>query len=119
MALYPHAHLVTAMPHPQLQEILAQLRQGLEALYGDRLLQLILYGSQARGDARDDSDIDVLIVLQEPVDPSAEIKRTSYLVADLCLQYNVVISCVFAPLNRIQTEQSPFFMNVRREGVQI
>ena len=50
-----------------LPEILAELRHYFNDLYGDRLVQLILYGSQARGDAKPDSDIDILVVLNEPV----------------------------------------------------
>jgi uncharacterized protein len=44
----------------KLETILAQLRSQFETLYGDRLVQTILFGSQARGDARPDSDIDAL-----------------------------------------------------------
>jgi len=46
-----------------LSEILGGLHHYLEGLYCDRLIQIILYGSQARGHAQPDSDIDVLIVL--------------------------------------------------------
>jgi uncharacterized protein len=52
----------------KLATILAELRRHLEALYGPRLVHLVLYGSQARGDAEPSSDIDVLVVLQGPVD---------------------------------------------------
>ena len=50
-----------------LPEILAEIRQYFQQLYSDRLVQLILYGSQARGDAKPDSDIDILVVLEGPV----------------------------------------------------
>jgi len=111
--------MLSAQSNPQLQAISAQLRCYLEQLYGDRLVQILLYGSQARGEAGPDSDIDVLIVLQDPVDPSQEIKRTSQAIADLCLEHNVLISRTFASLHQLEVEQSPFFLNVRREGISL
>ncbi len=55
--------------------ILARLKRELEVLYGVRLKQVLLYGSRARGDHRDDSDYDVLVVLEGPVDWWAEMER--------------------------------------------
>lgn len=100
-----------------LSVVLTKLKQCLVELYGDRLEQLILYGSQARGEATADSDVDVLIVLKDSVNPGNEIARTGQLTAALSLDYGVVIACVFIAADRYLTEQSPLLLNVRREGV--
>ncbi|WP_202895576.1 nucleotidyltransferase domain-containing protein [Iningainema tapete] len=71
------------------------------------------------GDAKPDSDIDVLVVLEEPVDAWKEIDDTGEFIAALCLEHDVVISRNFVSLARFQQENSPFFINVRREGVPI
>lgn len=59
-----------------IQAILSELRERLQAIYGSRLDRLVLFGSQARGEAVAGSDVDVLVVLQGPVDAGLEIART-------------------------------------------
>lgn len=100
-----------------LHLILTELRTCLRSLYEERLVSLVLFGSQARGAAAPDSDIDVLVVLQGSVDPGAEIARVGELTAALSLKYDTVISCLFLSAERYATEQSPLLLNVRKEGV--
>ena len=104
------------MKHPQLTEILTDLRSALKQEYGTRLIKLILFGSQSRGDARSDSDIDVLVILDGSVDDIAEIKRTSQILSDLCLQYATLVSCVFISTEQMEEAGTGFFRNVNREG---
>ena len=65
------------MTVPKLQRILDEYCAGLAAELGDALEEVILYGSQARVDARTGSDVDVLCVLQGPFDYGDLIARTS------------------------------------------
>ena len=101
----------------KLKTILAELRSHLEQIYGDRLTQMVLYGSQARGDAAPDSDIDVLVVLKGQVNPGEEIKRISHIRADLSLQNDEVISCLFMDENRFVHYNGPLLRNIRKEGI--
>jgi predicted nucleotidyltransferase len=103
----------------KVKVVLAQLRHYLEALYGEQLEQVVLYGSQARGDAKPDSDIDVLIVLKQPVDSAAEIERTGEFTSHLCLENNVLISRMFTSTAQFKYENGGFFRNVRREGIAV
>jgi len=103
--------------NPKIQLILTELRYRLEALYGERLVRMVLFGSQARGDAEPGSDIDVLVVLKGPVSPCEEIARTIKDVAEISLEHNEVISCVFVSEEQFEREHSPLLLNVRREGI--
>jgi len=97
--------------------ILTELRGQFEGLYGERLVGLTLFGSQARGDAEAGSDIDVLVVLGGEVSPGEEIRRTGGIVSDLSLRHDVVISCVFLDEERFLRRDGPLLRNIRREGV--
>jgi len=100
-------------------EILAELKRRLSAIYGDRLVRLVLFGSQARGDAEAGSDIDVMVVLKGPVSPCEEIERTEEVVAGISLDHDVVVCCVFMAQDQFEHEQNPLLMNVRREGISL
>jgi len=104
---------------PVVNDVLKEFRQGLERIYGFRLAEVILFGSQARGEDELGSDIDVLIVLRGPVDPNQEIPRVSLLASGLSLKHDVVISSVYLSEEDFQGEQSPLLLNIRREGVAV
>jgi predicted nucleotidyltransferase len=101
--------------------VLARLKAELAALYGQRLKQVLLYGSRARGDHREDSDYDVLVVLEGPVDHWDEVKRLAGLSSDLTwetveLDHPLVVS--FKPMTVEQFQaRTGFLHNVRREGI--
>lgn len=95
------------------------MRNRFQDLYQNRLYRMILFGSQAREDAESDSDIDLLVVLEGPVNAGEEIERTGSIVADLCLEYGVVIGCVFIDRERFLTRQGPLLRNIRQEGVPV
>ena len=102
-----------------VQIVIKELRRRLEALYGSRLVRMVLYGSHARGYAEPGSDIEVLVVLQGPVSPREEIARTGDIIASLSLKHGVVLSRAFVSSDRFEHEQSPLLVNVRREGVAV
>jgi predicted nucleotidyltransferase len=98
------------------QVILAELADGLRARLGDRFAGLWLYGSQARGDAGPESDIDLVLLLRGMERPGQEIDRIVDLLAELNLKYEVLISLL--PLEECALDEAPgaFWRNVRREG---
>jgi predicted nucleotidyltransferase len=81
----------------RLQTILADLKGYLQGLYGSRLACLILFGSQARGDAAPDSDIDLLLVFKDAFDREQEKSRVMDITAPLSLENDLVISCLYMP----------------------
>jgi predicted nucleotidyltransferase len=101
----------------EIKEILREFREELEELYGARLKDIILYGSWARGDATEDSDIDLLIILEGEVTPGAEIDRMIDIITELNLKHGVLISVVPISEEDYFTINSPLLINVRREGV--
>ncbi len=96
-----------------------RVRAELSAALGDELDSVLLYGSQARGDARPDSDIDLLIVIRGQFDPADVRRRTAHIASRLSLEYDTVISRAFVTRQQFEHEMSPFLLNVRDEAVPV
>jgi predicted nucleotidyltransferase len=105
--------------NPVVRTALAELHDALRTVYGDQIPALIVYGCQARGDATPESDVDVLLVYPGPVQPGREIRRVSHILSDLNLRYGVLISILPVSLADYWSQTSPFWLNVRREGVSL
>jgi uncharacterized protein len=104
---------------PQLPPILTELKQRLTEHYGERLERLVLFGSQARGDAEPDSDIDVLVVLKGVVQPMQESRQVVPITADISYRHGVVIICIYVSSERFNRSATHLISNARREGIRI
>jgi len=101
------------------EALLIKLKQALIDLYGERLIQMILFGSVARGEPSPDSDVDVLVVLKDSVEQWIEIERTSKIIDELSLQSNELINCIFIDENHFQNGSDLLLRNIRQEGIVI
>lgn len=99
-----------------LQQVLDRLTDGLKALYGERFQGLVLFGSYARGDAREGSDVDLLLVLDGPVDPIQELARVEGIKWPLALAQDLVLSVFPVSLEEFQKADRALIQNARREG---
>jgi predicted nucleotidyltransferase len=103
----------------QLSTLLKRLHSDLGAIYGDEIHAVYLYGSQARGEAHPDSDVDILVILRDEFDYFNVVEKTSHITSALSLEYETVISCVFVTQRDFEQRQTPLLLNVRREGIPI
>jgi Predicted nucleotidyltransferases len=98
--------------------VLDELKKRLLSVFGERLHAVVLFGSEARGDARPDSDIDVLAVLETlSGDYGDELERGLTAVYPVALRLGRRVSV--KPLLREEYERgdSPLLREVRRFGV--
>jgi len=98
--------------------ILAKFRAVLDALYGDRIERVVLYGSRARGDARDDSDYDIAVFLRDLDNRWAEVEKIAYVASDILAETGAVIHAMPYRAGSY-SERTPLMHEVRREGVDI
>ena len=90
--------------------------------YGEKLSEVILYGSCARGDNASNSDIDILLLLAvDPQEIGAERNKIFDVSNRLDLEYNVVLAPVLQSTEVYEKylSVSAFYQNVLREGVKI
>jgi len=100
-------------------DIVKEFKELLKSVHKDNLHAVILYGSMARGDFDDESDIDVLVVLDDISDYLNELDKTFQIQYELGMKYDVIISCVLAKSRDYESRFDPFFLNIHQEGISV
>ena len=103
-----------------LRKMLLELEEKLQRVYGNKLKAVILYGSVARGTATEESDLDIMVL----VDGTAQELRTfedqlSDVSTDISIKYFKVFSIIDISYQEYMrwVNTSPFYRNVSKEGV--
>lgn len=95
------------------------LAHRLAGVYGDRLRGVYLYGSRARGDHDEDSDVDVLIVLDRVEAYGHDLRLSGEAVSELSLASGVSVSRVLASESSWRTRDRPFLRAVAADAVAV
>lgn len=103
----------------KIKKILEEVKRRLNDIYGDKLKGIILYGSYARGDFSEGSDIDLIILLEYMEESSAEREKYFDVIWELELIYDVVISIIPLREEEYRTRRMPLILNAKREGISI
>jgi len=99
--------------------IAQRVKDFLEKKYGSHLKAVILYGSYARGAPTEDSDVDLLVVVDGGLDPWRVHRSLDELLFEILLETGELVSVIVVPQSHCEGYASPFLMNVRREGIRI
>ena len=100
-----------------VKQLLTKFKNGLVQVYGERLKAVYLFGSYARGDYDENSDLDVMIILDTYKSYWDELVLTSELASDLSLEYEVTISRTIMTEEKWKKGELPVLINVRAEGI--
>lgn len=94
------------------------LVRGLRLIFGDDIQMIILYGSVARNEGTEESDIDIAIIMRKDME---EVEKEQFIrwSAEMDIQYNRVFSIVDIREEQLEKwgDILPFYKNVREEGV--
>lgn len=100
-------------------KIVSQCKSALASEYGPRFKGLILYGSMARQQATIESDIDLLVLLNQPFDYFTEVRRIVDLLYPIQLESDQLISAKPVYVNDYENGRFAFYRNAKREGIAI
>ena len=106
----------------ELNSILQKLIQIYRSVYGENLVQVILYGSYARGDYHTDSDVDVVAIVHgDRKTLQQQLKKVWDSSCELELEYDTILSPTVIPYEEFKQYQKdlPYYRNISQEGVVI
>lgn len=94
-----------------------EIRSRLESAFRNRLQGVLLYGSQARAQAREDSDLDLMILLEGPVRLGRDLETIIEALYPLQLETDVPIHATPVSADVFNAGEFGLYRSARREGI--
>ncbi len=108
----------SAHDHAEQAQVLSRIRGSIQAQFGRHLKRIVLFGSRARGDAKPDSDYDLLVVVDE-VNRNMK-DAIDEIAGQMLYQFGVVMAAFLTSESTARGRKfDPLFMNIEKEGVPV
>jgi predicted nucleotidyltransferase len=105
---------------PIIYQVANEYKTNLQNLYGNDLVEVILFGSYARGDNHEESDVDFAVILRDPHTLTASNKiKTSVIDSRLSLKYGLMLSSLLTSFHKKQTSIQGVYQEIRKDGIVI
>jgi predicted nucleotidyltransferase len=106
-------------PPSTANDVAGEAARELRALYGERLQRVVLFGSRARGDADPESDLDLLVVLEDMRSSWTERARMDGLLWRVSQAHGVVVSAVPVRAHDVTEPHRPALVRALAEGIEL
>ena len=106
----------------QIDNISQQISQSYRSVYGDNIVAIYLYGSYARGNYDEESDVDIAAIIRgNRIDLQRKLKQIWDVSADIGLKNDVIVSPTVIPFDEYEEYKHtlPYYMNIQTEGKRI
>ncbi len=107
----------TTLFYMDKKRLLQQISSALRQVHGQRLKKVVLYGSIARGDAKPDSDIDVMVVLDRVDNYSTDLRTNIEALYTIAEKTGRRISAKPVGLKEYEERDCPLFRHAHAEGI--
>lgn len=104
----------------QINKITSQMVKAYRDIYGQSIKNIVMYGSFARGDFDDESDIDfAAIVVGERQELQKKLEKVWDKASDIGLEHDAVVSPVVIPYEEFleYKDKLPYYRNIDKEGI--
>ena len=109
---------------PPERRVVAEFASRVRARFGDRLARVALFGSRARGDVTEESDIDLLVLLRIPVAEETRATREVWEIVEEVLRLERGVYVPLAPIVlaeerflELKRLERSFALDVEAEGI--
>jgi uncharacterized protein len=99
------------------EDIRREIRSRLEAAFQERLHGVVLFGSQARGDSGQDSDLDLMVLLEGPVRLGRDLEAIVRALYPLQLDLDAPIHAIPVAKKSFEAGHYGIYRSAQREGV--
>ena len=106
--------------HPEEQTWLDEYRNAVNERHPGTILRMVIYGSKARGDAHENSDLDVLLVVRnDAAELKRPLRRIGYDLAATSWTVPSIMAYTQTEWDRLGSNRSPYRESVERDGVAV